>query len=240
MPLVRKKKQKKENLERWLLTYADLITLLLAFFVIMYAISTADVKKFGRLAASMQKAFNVGVLQGQTDFTTIDEGGPTLATITQAMSMEAFEYISKELDTYMKQEGMEGLEGKVTVVMRDEGIAIILSDNALFASGQAALGSPAKKLLTKISEMLIKLPNEIRIEGHTDNIPPNNPEFPTNWDLSMARALSVVRFMSEEGMVPAKRLSAAGFAEFHPIVENDSPENRAKNRRCEILILYPK
>lgn len=233
---LKKQRVKKDNNERWLLTYSDLITLLLAFFVLMYAISTADMQKFARLAASMQKAFNVGVLEGQTDFAIVDEGGPTMTTITQALAEQDFEYISREMARFAEA---EGLSDRISVTMRREGISISLSDRALFASGRAELGIQSRRTLGKVAEILRTLPNEVRVEGHTDDVPTNNPEYPTNWELSTARSLTVVRFLIDEGGISPARLSAAGYSEYRPVAVNDSPENRAKNRRCDILIIYP-
>lgn len=231
----RRRAPKKDNNERWLLTYCDLITLLLAFFILMYAMSTADVQKFARLAASMQKAFNVGVLQGQTDFTIVDQGGPTMTTIAQALAQEDFEFISEEMMNFARE---EGLGDRIEVTMRREGIAISLSDRALFASGRAELGTQSKRTLSKVGEILNRIPNEVRVEGHTDDVPTNNPEYPTNWELSTARSLAVVRYFIDEAMIPPARLSVAGYSEYRPVAENSSPENRAKNRRCDILIIY--
>ncbi|MGQ9674397.1 MAG: OmpA/MotB family protein [Chloroflexota bacterium] len=230
-----RKAPKKENSERWLLTYADLITLLLAFFVLMYAMSTADVKKFARLAASMQKAFNVGVLEGQTEFAIVDQGGPTMTTIAQALAQEDFEFISREMATFARE---EGLGDKIEVTMRREGIAISLSDRALFASGRAELGMQSKRTLSKVAEILKRVPNEVRVEGHTDDVPTNNPEYPTNWELSTARSLAVVRYFIDEAKIPPARFSVAGYSEYRPVADNNSPENRAKNRRCDILVIY--
>ena len=231
-----KVKAKKDNNERWLLTYSDLITLLMVFFVMMYATANTDVKKFSQLAASMQKAFNVGVLQGQVDNAVIDQGGPDISPTTLGVSDSEFYRISQQMFDFAK---LEGLTDNIEVTRSDEGVIIRLSDRAIFASGRAELGFQAKKTLNQVAAILRQYSNQVRVEGHTDDVPTNNPDYPTNWDLSSARAISVVKFFIDEGHIDPTRLSAAGYGEFRPVVPNDSPENRAKNRRCDILIIYP-
>jgi chemotaxis protein MotB len=231
-----KVKAKKENNERYLLTYSDLITLLCAFFIVMYASANTDAVKFQKLANSMSEAFNVGVLDGQTDTSHIDQGGASAQTHTFGMIEKDYEYVSQQLEKFAEE---ENLGSNISVKQNKEGIVISLSDRSLFASGRAELGIVSKRTLQKVAELLRQTNYPIRVEGNTDNVPTNNPDYPSNWDLSVARALTVVKFFIDEGGVSPGRLSAVGHGEFNPIVPNSSPENRSKNRRCDILIVYP-
>ena len=235
---------KKENGERWLLTYADLITLLLAFFVIMYGMSSADVQKFSQLAGSMRKAFNVDIMQGGGQNSILDQqsAGPSgLLTASSEGSLGSdqasdFQAITSEMNWINQQ---EGLADKVSFAIRPEGIAISLSGNLLFASGRAELRPDAVDLLQALARILARMPNHIRVEGHTDNVPPSGTEFYSNWELSGARAIAVVRYLTEVEGIDPSRLSAVAFSQYQPVAPNDSPRSRAKNRRSEIVILYP-
>jgi len=232
---------KRDNHERWLLTYSDLITLLLAFFVIMYGISSADVKKFSRLAESMRKAFNVDVLQGMpevslmedsTAMSSVDMGGEGIAS-AEARDLSV---LYGELSDFFQQ---EGFADKVEIGVRPDGIAISISGNMLFASGRAELRPDSIQLLHALGRGLSRLTNLIRVEGHTDDVPPAGTEFPTNWELSGARSVAVVRELAEEEGIDPRRLSAVAYSQYRPVAPNDSARSRAKNRRTEVLVLYP-
>lgn len=236
--IIRPPKVKKESSERWLLTYSDLITLLLAFFVIMYGISSADAKKFSKFSASMKKAFNVGVLDGSPSASVLEQ---TMGISTEAGSAEELSVASSELETVYNGMGSlledEALADRVSINVRPEGVAISVSGNLLFASGRAELRPDAVKLLQAVGKVLTDLPNPVRIEGHTDDIPPSGTEFSSNWELSGARAVAVVRYLTEIAGIDADRFSAVAYAQYQPVASNDTARSRAKNRRSEILIL---
>lgn len=233
---------KPENQERWLLTYADLITLLLAFFVMMYAISSADATKFSKLAGSMRQAFNVGLLPDRQEGSILAESvvlqsGPAMVEELLAGSQTVdLQMILSEMNWVSQQ---EGLADKVSFTLRPEGFAIGLYGNLLFASGRAELRPDSARLLHSIAEVLARLPNSVRIEGHTDDISPTGTGFRGNWELSAARSLAVLRHLSEVEGIDPRRMSATAFSEYQPVGPNDSPEARARNRRCEVVILYP-
>lgn len=238
----RNSSQHKENSERWLLTYSDLITLLLAFFVIMYGMSSADVQKFSKMASSMRRAFNVDVMQGQTQSGVLDSSTSLLpddmgvGTGADSTQQKDLAMISQEMGWALQQ---QGVSDNVSLSLRPEGTAISVSGNLLFASGKAELRPDAVSLLKSLGAVLSKLPNDVRIEGYTDDIPPSGTDFPTNWELSSARAVAIVRYLSEvEGIDPA-RLSAVGYSQYRPVAPNDSARSRSRNRRAEVLILYP-
>lgn len=233
---------KRENSERWLLTYADLITLLLAFFVLMYAMSSADAQKFSKLAGSMRKAFNTGVLEGGDDISILEQSMDPSA-VTGGLEDDAASGQARDLELIIGEMGwisqQEGLVDKVTFSVRPEGIAISISGNLLFSSGRAELRPDSVQLLQSLSRVLAQLPNQVKVEGHTDDVPPGGTEFPSNWELSGARAVTVARYLAEAGGIDPTRLSAVAYSEFRPVAPNDSPRMRARNRRSEILIQYP-
>jgi chemotaxis protein MotB len=221
--------------ERWLLTYADLITLLLAFFIIMWAGSRADLEKFGRLAKALSQAFGVSTLEGEGG--SMVGSGSGLFEFTQLSGAQRqFMYISEKLQKYASQ---EGLSESIAVNFRSEGIVITLSNALLFPSGGVEIGEESRGTMTEIADLIRPLPNEVRIEAHTDNLPTNSPVYPTNWELSAARAAAVVRYLIENDDIEASRLSALGYGEQRPIYQNDTREHRLLNRRADILILYP-
>ncbi len=217
--------------ERWLLTYADLITLLLAYFIVMFAISQTDLAKFQKLAASVRRAFNTfvdpGVLQGTS------EPGTGFFNELPARNRE-YVRISSALTQLAKE---RGLEGRLSVNTRREGVVISISTSILFDSGSARIRPESRPTLDAIADLLRDMPNEIRVAGHTDDIPPL-PKWPSNWELSAARAIQVVKYLITEGKLDPRRLSAVAYAEYHPLVPNDTPAHRQKNRRVDILIVF--
>ena len=227
-----------ENAERWLLTYADMITLLMVLFVVMYAISNTDVRKFTLLAQSFSSAFNTDVFQG-TDTITIAPGeatAPKTAEIDTSSGIVSSDYRSVNA-TVRDYAISQGLAGDVSVDLVAEGIAIRISETLLFPSGRARLDVASQKVLAKIEGIVAPLPNRLRIEGHTDDLPPTGPFYQDNWELSTARALAVLNALRDLGIAP-DRLAAAGYAGYRPIVPNTDEAARARNRRVDILILY--
>jgi chemotaxis protein MotB len=227
-----------ENAERWLLTYADLITLLMVFFVVLYSMSSADSTKFKRMSAALQQAFNVDVLQGQTQ-SSIGDGDPA-----PAVSADTTAISDAQVPQVARLQGaisavLDGVPQApdVTVTVDREGIVIRLSGSYLFDSGRAELKPNSLAVLDTIADQLKLIDNEIRVDGHTDSTPIESSRYPTNWELSTARALAVTRYLSESDGVQATRLMAAGFGEFRPLYVNDTRDHRAMNRRVEIHLL---
>jgi len=225
------------NNERWLLTYADLITLLMVFFVVLYSMSQADSDKFKRVSAALQQAFNIDVLKGQPTATSIQDDQIDQSLADNPINDEQSAQVSR-LQSKIKAV-VDGLvqAPDVSVGIDKEGVVIRLSGSYLFDSGRAELKPNSFDILDALSAELRLQPNEIRIDGHTDAIPIDSPRYPTNWELSVARALAVTRYLTETDGVPAGRLMAAGFGEFRPLVPNDTRDHRAMNRRVEIHLL---
>src|SRR5579864_4953029 len=232
-----------ENAERWLLTYADLITLLMVFFVVLYSMSSADSTKWQQISASLQQAFNVNVLQGQAA-TSIDSGisqpSAPIDTLINNNDVPQVSRIQSAIQQAINSSAQNGdtQMPDVTVGTDKEGVVIRLSGSYLFDSGRAELKPNSFDLLDAIAQELKLEPNDIRVDGHTDSTPlVGSALYPTNWELSTARALAVTRYFVDTDGIQATRLEAAGFGEFRPIVPNDTREHRALNRRVEIHLL---
>jgi chemotaxis protein MotB len=228
-----------DNEERWLLTYSDLITLLFVLFVVMYAISTTDIRKFVALAQSVSAAFNADVMSGNQAISISD--GQDM-TVSQDQSQTGTSPVQSDLQAIkaaLEDYAIgQGLGGEVEVGMAPQGIVIRLNDALLFSSGRAHLDDHALKLVAEVVGIVRPLPNPIRIEGNTDDTPPDGVLYTSNWDLSTDRALSVLKAMVDMGMDPS-RLSALGNAQYNPIVPNTDDASRAKNRRVDIVVIYP-
>lgn len=217
-----------ENLERWLLTYADLITLLLAFFIVMYSMSQVDAKKFGKMTEALSGVLKGGtVVVKQGNHMGIMPGGGVLRT---AVLKSIGESIENDF------QGM-GNEKLVNTEVSERGLVIHIMESALFKLGSAELTDKARETLDIVAEHLKSVPNHIRIEGHTDNRPINTVRYPSNWELSSARATEVVRYLIESHRIKPNEISALGYGEFRPLVANTTDENRAKNRRVDIVVM---
>jgi len=226
---MRKKKHKKEedNLERWLLTYSDLITLLLGLFVILYASSKVDVEKFKQFSAALTQKFGTGVLPANqmpviTPMQAAPPGGSKMDSIRND--------IMSAVADMPESEGLTFAESQIGLVIR-------FKDRLLFEIGKADLKESSHKILSAIADELKKLPNDLLIEGHTDNIPIQTAQFPSNFHLSSYRALNAEFFLIQQCGFPPERISVQGYGEYRPIKPNDSEENRAFNRRVDIVIV---
>jgi chemotaxis protein MotB len=144
--------------------------------------------------------------------------------------------VTEDLSTFAAE---TGIIGKIQVRSSADGVTISLADDLLFASGNATLRPGSQDVLQRLAVLLGSLPNEVRVEGHTDNVPVNGGDFATNWELSTTRATTVLRYLTEEAGLDASRMSVAGYAETHPVGDNATPEGRALNRRADIVIVYP-
>jgi len=238
----KKKPEEHANHERWLVSYADFITLLFAFFTTMYAISTADTAKLQKLVGSMQGAFGGEVTKilpesGKTPFAAempaASLGTPLSFNVARTES-DIFRGIEDRIGKYVVK-GSE--EGKVLVIVSDRGLIIRLSEEGLFRPGEAEINPSAAGILNELALSLIDIPNFVRIEGHTDSVPVKSSRFPSNWELSTARASRIVRWFIEKEHFPPERLSAGGYGEHRPAATNSTEEGRRANRRVEIIVL---
>lgn len=221
--------------ERWLLTYADLITLLLVFFVVMFAMSQVDKAKYEKLKQSLSNSMTV-VGAGGRDVTIIQGGTGVLPQENVIVAPEQLELerIAKDVKEMAKE---AGLEGQVETTLDKQGLVVSISNAGFFEPGEAILRGEVIPTLDRIARMLKATDHDLRIEGHTDNLPISTPRYPSNWELSAVRATTIVRFLAERHSVAPRRLSAAGYGEYYPKVPNDTEAHRSQNRRVDIVVL---
>jgi chemotaxis protein MotB len=210
----------------WMTTYADMVTNLLALFVLLYAFSVLDVERFQTILTSFQAYAGVldsGELVGEQ---LLDMPTPMLNPKQRDVAQQLGGFVEKQ-----------GLSGEVEVIPTREGVVLRINDEVMFASGQAELRPSAKQILKSLVALLEQYHYPLRIEGHTDSVPINNAQFPSNWELSVYRASRVVRFLEEVSNIPSERLSAVGYGEHRPVAPNDTPKDRQRNRRVDIIVL---
>jgi chemotaxis protein MotB len=230
----KKREEEHENLERWLITYADLITLLLAFFIMMYVFSKQDVQKYDEVVGHLKTIFTGGPgISGQGK-----DAGALLFELPIKTAQGTHQEVQKELEEGIRSlVDNESIKKSISIFSDERGIVIRVLDKVFFDEGRADLKGRARGALGKIVPVLRTIDNQIRIEGYTDNVPINNTEFRSNWELSVRRATEVVSYFIEKYDFPPERMSAAGYAEYRPVAVNDTPENRSLNRRIEIIIV---
>jgi len=227
-----------ENHERWLISYADFMTLLFAFFVVMYAISVVNVGKYKVLSDALGDAF--GGRGAAVVPNTAVEQPFTLPNIVARKRAEAMRR-EKDRLTMLARDLTATLgplvkEGKVRVTQNSRGVSVEINASVLFAPGDAALTEISREALTAVAILLKNDPHQVQVEGHTDDVPISNPLFPSNWELSAVRASSVVRLFIDSGVAPA-RLTAVGHGANLPVAANTTPEGRARNRRVAVTII---
>ena len=242
----REEPEKPENTERWLISYADFITLLMVFFVVLYSMSQVDANKYEELAQSLNVALTggTGVLDANPGVISIDTSGSSGKPVTPPppgsgennirSEMADMESLQKRLDTYFQDNNMSA---SVSTSIDERGLVVSLNDTVLFDPGKAALKSGSLNELLAVGQALNTLDNYIRVEGHTDNVPISNAQFPSNWELSAARATTVVRIFTDNAHIPPEKLSAVGYGEYKPVADNSTPEGRSRNRRVDIILL---
>ncbi|HXY78119.1 MAG TPA: flagellar motor protein MotB [Candidatus Acidoferrales bacterium] len=255
----RKRPRAHANHERWLVSYADFITLLFAFFVVLYSSSQVDQRKVGKLALAIQVAFQeLGVFPASTTQIPLDTNEPMpfspVQTIENSVHNTDLGRIASSPkgtpDAASEEANISSLQGElqqalaheltvhsVALHRESEGLVISLREFGFFDSGSAAIKPSAMPALDRIASILSVRTCRLRIEGHTDNVPIHNAHVASNWELSTARSTELVRLLIQRYRFSPERLSAAGYAEYHPIASNDTPEGRAQNRRVDLVIL---
>lgn len=230
--------------ETWLIPYADLLTLLLALFIVLFASSQVDQKKFEQLASSLNAAFGSGtpaIMDKMQSKPNMDDPAPGADADKQTAKEQAYMaetsqlvQAKKILDQYIQD---NGLINQLQAVLTEDGLVIRIKDNAVFPSGSAELLPESRRFASQIAKMLLPLSQKVVVSGHTDNVPINTSAFPSNWDLSAQRAVNFTKFLLAQEKLPPERFAASGFGEFKPLAANDTEEGRSKNRRVEVLIL---
>jgi chemotaxis protein MotB len=256
--MARKKKHPEHvNHERWLVSYADFITLLFAFFVVMFAASNSDQKKAGKVAQAVQVAFKeMAVFSPSGKMVPLyDTGGlpaDTKSVIGNSHSgFDATQLVatgkpgeggrsSSIKEVKQQLEGTlqgEIAKGDVRLTEDARGLTVSLAETGFFGSGSAVMPPEALAVVDRIAETLRPLSYSVRVEGHTDNTPIHTAQFPSNWELSTARATFLLQYLIANGRIPPQRLSAVGYGEYRPVASNSTPEGRAANRRVDLVVL---
>ena len=245
----RKARTSHSSHDRWLVSYADFITLLFAFFVVLYASSKADEKKQVQAAHSIESAFrSLGIFadtRRKAEGPIAESEGVDKPVIPMNIVMgedvlgaakvkDDLEAIHRELQQRLSN---QIAQHTVAIKMGHDGLIISLREAGFFDSGSANPHLEAIATLRQVADSLSRTPYDLRIEGHTDNVPIRTAEFDSNWELSSARATRIARILMDMKALPPERLSAAGYAEFHPVASNEEPEGRAENRRVDLVIL---
>jgi len=235
--------------ERWLVSYADFITLLFAFFVVLYAFAKADERKQVQVSLAIDTAFHaLGIFPGTSHRSTNSSGAlagsgqPGLPinvamdedVISRARVRDDLNQIHRELQQALSS---QIAQHTVSIQMGNEGLVISLREAGFFNSGSATPRPETLSTLRPIAMSVSCTPYDVRVEGHTDNVPIHNAEFDSNWELSSARATRIVRMLLDLHAILPERLSAAGYAEFHPVANNQTSEGRAENRRVDLVVM---
>jgi len=253
--MAKKKAAEHANHERWLVSYADFITLLFAFFVVMFATAQQDKSKAKIVAESVRDAMEHGQLSnvwtnfikpkkqsdrkadspqppaGNNPATAAEKKNPPQKPLaTQADLAKSMEALNKGLEAEVKS-------GKVTVSLTHRGLVVSLREAAFFASGDDAVSATSYPIIEKIARVVGPLANPLRLEGHTDSVPIHNSRFRSNWELSAARSIAMLELLNQQYHYPTERMSVAGYAENAPVDSNDTDEGRAHNRRVDLVVL---
>ncbi len=236
MPKKNVEKKEAAGSPAWMTTFSDLMSLLLTFFILLYSMSTLDAIKFKSVASALQS-----VLLGEAKPTIFQHDITGETAVDPVAEMPSEDQIEAQMAEMLEKVKAfvknNDLEAEVSVMQNKRGIVLEINEKVVFEMGEAILKEDSKDTLDKISLLFLEIDNDVIIEGHTDNIPINTPKYPSNWELSSSRSVNVLRyFLGTESIIP-ERISATGYGEYRPVVENSSRENRAKNRRVNILIL---
>jgi chemotaxis protein MotB len=249
--MTRKKKASHENHERWLVSYADFMTLLFAFFVVMFASTQKDKNKAKDFSESVRQALEHGQFSAAIS-TVLGRGrhearkAPLSKDITPEKENPSAPPppppghppdLSQSLDTLMKGLDLDVKNGKLQIRLDARGLIISLREKAFFASGDSAVAPDSLPMLAKIAAVVQSLPNSVRLEGHTDARPIHTSRFQSNWDLSAARAIAMLELLRDRFQIPPSRMAVAGYAENSPVDTNDTEEGRAHNRRVDLVLL---
>jgi len=237
-----------ENAERWLVSYSDFITLLFAFFVVMFASSQTDKAKAHQVSESVKQALDKGGVEAAVHEIlggTVDErgkgnaqmkgpGGSDPRVVPQqqlvAELVPSMHYLTQALQLEIK-------EGKIEIHLEPRGLVVSLRQATFFPSGEDTLDPATFDTIAKIANLIMKVPNIVRLEGHTDSMPIHTPRFRSNWELSAARSIAMLDTLSSRYGVPMERMAIAGYADTIPVDSNDTAEGRAHNRRVDVVIL---
>lgn len=243
-----RKRKKDSGAPRWMVTYSDMVTLILVFFILLFSMSQIDNAKFEAISESFKNRmifeFYPSAVPLDNPTRSPEQEEDLLKELKKQQEelnkkrkkneADTLDKVLKDVNTYLDK---NKLKDQIAATRSDRGVELILQESLLFESGDAQILDSGKPFLDKISKMLEKIPNYVRVEGHTDNRPISNFRYPSNWELSGARASGVIRYLLEDKQLSDYRFSAIGYGDTRPLVPNTSSKNWKKNRRVEIVIL---
>lgn len=220
---------------KWMVTFSDLITLILVFFILLFSMSQIDIVKFRTIADSFQQR---QILEFYPSVIPFDNPSaePEVESGEGREAEQDLNSLLSNIQSYLKENELTDV---VVATRSERGVVLVLQEQALFASGEATVLPDAYPFLDKVGGLLSEIPNFVKVEGHTDNRPINTYRFPSNWELSSARASSVVRYLITTEDLDPKRFIAVGYGDTRPVAPNDKVENLQKNRRVEVIITDP-
>ncbi|MEC9489998.1 MAG: flagellar motor protein MotB [Halanaerobiales bacterium] len=224
--------EKESGSPAWMTTFGDMMTLLLVFFVLLYSFSVMDIDKFQGFISALQN--QLGVLDGGKTISKAPNIEAGQLDQNFAEQLENMAEIMRNMQSYIEE---NGLQDRVEIKAERKGLVISFTGEILYELGRADLREEGREVLAMISDNLKNIPNDIMIEGHTDDLPIRTDEFPSNWELSTARAVNVIKFLIEEQNFMPSRLSAAGYSQYRPVADNSTSKGRNENRRVEIVVL---
>lgn len=223
--------------ESWLIPYADILTLLLALFIVLFASSQVDQKKFEQMAEAFGAAFSTGspaIFDSSMSPPSVTPSTSSMEADPYKMETAQLSEVKRQIDQFIAS---NHLTGDLQTALTEDGLLIRIKDSALFTSGSAELLPESRRIGGIVTQMLLPLQQKVIISGHTDNVPINTREFPSNWDLSAKRSLNFMKFvLAQDSKLQPERFSAIGYGEYRPVDVNTTDEGRAKNRRVEVLI----
>ena len=242
MRLKRRTPEAPKGAPGWMVTFSDLVTLILVFFILLFSMSQIDMIKFKAIYESLREQF----FDFYPSIVPLDQPGGIEINMPEKDkdkekdadgADQSLDNLLSEVQSFLDKNGMEDV---VLANRTDRGVVLVLQEKVLFAPGQAEVVGDGYAFLDKVGELLKKLPNLVKVEGHTDDRPMNSFRYPSNWELSAARASSVINYLIEKHQLDSNRFIAVGYSDTRPIVSNDTASNRQKNRRVEIVISDPK
>jgi len=248
----RRKRKVDKGAAKWLVTYSDMVTLILVFFVLLFSMSQIDQVKFDAVADSFQNRMVLDFLPSivpntqPADNSNAEAGGESDSSDPINVDVDREEYVSKQQEEQSLNELVENVESYldenelnafITANRTEQGVVLVLQDSIFFDMGEAQILEEGEPFLSKIGALISQIPNDLKVEGHTDSRPINSFRYPSNWELSGARASSVVRYLVDEFDLDQSRFSIAGYGDTRQVAPNDTTENMSKNRRVEITIM---
>ncbi|MGM0752668.1 MAG: flagellar motor protein MotS [Bacillota bacterium] len=236
----RKQASQPTGAPKWMVTFSDLITLILVFFILLFSMSQIDIVKFRAIADSFQQRqileFYPSVIPFENPSAEPEVEMEKMQTQSSEQADKELKQLLADIQSYLNENKLSDV---IVATRTERGVVLVLQEQALFDSGEATVLEDAYPFLNKVGDLISRIPNFVKVEGHTDNRPINTYRFPSNWELSSARASSVIRYIIQTENLDPKRFIAVGYGDTRPIAPNDTRENLQKNRRVEVIITDP-